>query len=317
RHVFCEKPLATVEADATAVRDAVAASDRTLVVDHVLRYNPILRALGRLRTGLFDGGAGGLLGPVRRLAFDNDASDEDLGPGHWFWDEAVSGGIFVEHGVHFFDAANALIGTVPKAVQGMVGQRPGTDLVDLAVATTRHPGGVLASFAHGFSHAHRCERQLMRVDFGTAEARISGWIPVHATVELWTDDAGAATVEGLPDRAGELFAVPGHRLGDRAAVEVAVHRHAGPERARERGRERRLPHRCRITLDLGGEAAKPRVYAESVRAAVLDLVRCARTGARPVAGVTEGWTAVLVAAAARRSAREQRTVDLPLLPPTD
>ncbi|MGR6320658.1 Gfo/Idh/MocA family oxidoreductase [Micromonospora soli] len=302
RHVFCEKPLATDEAAAAEVQAAVTASGRALVVDHVLRYNPILCALVRLR--------GHLLGPVRRLAFENDASDEDLGPDHWFWDERVSGGIFVEHGVHFFDAAIALIGAPPEAVQGMVGRRPGTDLVDLAVATTRHPDGALATFAHGFSHAHRCERQLMRIDFGVAEARISGWIPVHAALDLWTDDSGAVLVQGLPARTGELLAVDGYRLNSRATIEVTVHRNAGPEAARERGREHRLPHHCRVTIDLGGEAAKQQVYAESVRAAMVDFVRCIRTGERPAAGVAEGSAAVSVAVAARRSAREDRTVHI-------
>ena len=302
RHVFCEKPLATEEAAAAEVMAAVTATGRALVVDHVLRYNPILRALRRLR--------GPLLGPVRRLAFENDASDEDLGPDHWFWDERVSGGIFVEHGVHFFDAANALIGALPEAVQGMVGRRPGIDLVDLAVATTRHPGGALATFAHGFSHANRCERQLMRIDFGVAEARISGWIPGHATVDLWTDDSGAALAQDLPARAGELLAVDGYRLASRATIEVTVQRNAGPEAARERGHEHRLPHHCRVTIDLGGEAAKQHVYAESVRAAMVDFVRCIRTGEQPAAGVAEGAAAVSIAVAARHSAREDRTIHI-------
>jgi len=301
RHVFCEKPLATEAEAAGEVRAAVAASGCALVVDHVLTYNPILRAIGRLR--------GPLLGPVRRLAVENDASDEDLDPGHWFWNERISGGIFVEHGVHFFAAAQALIGAPANAVQGMVGRRPDTDLVDLAVATTHH-GGAVATFAHGFSHAHRCERQLMRIDFGVAEARISGWIPVSAALDLWTDDAGAALVEGLPARAGELLAVDGHRLDHRASIEATVQRGAGPEAARDRGRERRLPHRCRIGIDLGGEAAKPRVYAQSVRAAMVDLVRCARTGEPPAAGVAEGFAAVTVAVAARRSAGEERTIHI-------
>jgi predicted dehydrogenase len=302
RHVFCEKPLATEVDDATRIAAAALASRCAVVVDHVLRYNPILRALGRLR--------GSLLGPVRRLSFENDASDEDLDAGHWFWDERVSGGIFVEHGVHFFDAANALIGSTPESVQGIEGRRPGTDLVDLAVATTRYPGGALASFAHGFSHAHRCERQLMRIDFGTAEARVSGWIPVHAALDIWLDDAGAARVDGLPAQAVDLLAVDGYRLDSEGAVRVAVHRFAGPEKARERGRDVRLPHRCRLTIDLGGEAAKWHVYAESVRAGLADLARCARTGHRPVAGVAEGAAAVAVAVAARRSARENRTIHL-------
>nr|WP_307871878.1 Gfo/Idh/MocA family oxidoreductase [Micromonospora sp. U21] len=53
RHVFSEKPLATGEDDAIAVRDAVAATGRVLVVDHMLRYNPVLRALARLRDPRF------------------------------------------------------------------------------------------------------------------------------------------------------------------------------------------------------------------------------------------------------------------------
>ena len=142
RHVWCEKPLATDAASAADVCAAAERSGRVLVVDHVLRYNPLLRALGRLQ--------GPLLGPLQRFAFENDASDEDLDAGHWFWQEGTSGGIFVEHGVHFFDAAHLLAGTLPEAVQAMSASRQdGT--VDLVSATTRHPGGLLAGFTHGFS----------------------------------------------------------------------------------------------------------------------------------------------------------------------
>ena len=48
RHVFCEKPVALTTADARRVRDAVVASGTTYLVDHVLRYNPILAGLRRL-----------------------------------------------------------------------------------------------------------------------------------------------------------------------------------------------------------------------------------------------------------------------------
>lgn len=40
KHVFCEKPLATTTEDAARVRDEADRSAGTLVVDHVLRYNP-------------------------------------------------------------------------------------------------------------------------------------------------------------------------------------------------------------------------------------------------------------------------------------
>jgi predicted dehydrogenase len=115
KHVFVEKPLALDDAEARELVHTVERTGQVLVVDHVLRYNPLLRALSRLR--------GSLLGPVQRFCFENDASDQDLHPGHWFWDEARSGGIFVEHGVHFFDAAAMLIDGAATSVQATAARR--------------------------------------------------------------------------------------------------------------------------------------------------------------------------------------------------
>lgn len=301
RHVCCEKPLATDPAGAADVLAAAERSGRVLVVDHVLRYNPLLRALGRLQ--------GSLLGPLQRFAFENDASDENLDAGHWFWQEDTSGGIFVEHGVHFFDAAHLLAGTLPEAVQAMSASREdGT--VDLVSATTRHPGGLLAGFTHGFSHAHRCERQLMRLDHGTAEVRVEGWIPVRAVLDAWTDDAGADVADALPERAAELFSVDSYRLGDDATITVDVTRDAGTTSAVGRGSPHAVPHHVRAELTLGGPGAKERVYAESVRAAFADLVRCVTTGATPQSGAREGWAAVVVADAARRASATGTTIAL-------
>lgn len=306
RHVFCEKPLATDRRAALEVAAAAEASDRVLVVDHVLRYNPVLQALVRLQ--------GGLLGPVQRFCFENDASDEDLDDGHWFWDEAASGGIFVEHGVHFFDAAHLLLGSVPDLVSGMTARRAdGT--TDLVSATARHPGGALASHTHGFSHADRCERQVMRIDHGTAEVRVDGWIPLRARIDAWTDDDGAELAYGLPGRATELLDVPGHRLGPSSSITAVVHRDAAPARARGRGRDLHLPHHVVVEIEIGDDAAKHRVYAESVRAAAADLLRAADGGPPPRSGAAEALAAVAVADAARQSADQGCHVrpDLPTL----
>jgi hypothetical protein len=88
-------------------------------------------------------------------------------------------------------------------------------------------------------------------------------------------------------------------------VTVVVHRAAGPRHARSRGRELDLPHRVEVLVTLGGDDAKERVYAECVRAALVDLVAAAG-GARPRAGAPEALAAVAVADAARRSAAEGR-----------
>jgi predicted dehydrogenase len=270
-----------------------------------LRYNPLLRALSRLR--------GDLIGQAQRFCFENDASDEDLDAGHWFWDEAVSGGIFVEHGVHFFDAAAMLVGPDPTSVVAVGAHRPDGP-VDLVSATVSHGEDVLATHTHSFTHAHRCERQLLRLDCGPAEVRVEGWIPVHAVVDAWTDDAGLRVAEGLPDRVAELFEVPGFRLGPAAAISTTARRDAAPARAHGRGAALHVPHHARIELTLGGHAAKPEAYAESVRAALTDLAARIADGGRPQSGVREGAAAVAVATAATRSSRHGRAEPISPLP---
>lgn len=306
RHVFCEKPLATSTEEAVRVRDEAERAPGVLVVDHVLRYNPVLRMLQRL--GPEDRGGEGLLDPLRRFAFENDASDEDLGPGHWFWDPEHSGGIFLEHGVHFFDAARALMGSEPETVQAMAVRRDGGGPEDLVVATAGHPGGAVATHTHSFTHAHRCERQLMRLDYGFAEARVTGWIPTYATLTAWTDEEGAARWEALPARSAELLAVPGMPPHGGERVTVTVHRDAGSAAtARGRGVSRSVPHRVEAVIDLGGEEKKAHVYAGSVRAAFADLLDCAADGGSPVADAQSGLAAVAVADAATRAAVTGRT----------
>jgi len=58
---------------------------------------------------------------------------------------------------------------------------------------------------------------------------------------------------------------------------------------------------------LGGDDAKPHVYAESVRAALTDLVAAA-SGAVPRSGGPEAVAALAVALAATRAAAEGRHV---------
>jgi predicted dehydrogenase len=291
KHVFCEIPLAMTAAEARDLAELAERQARVLLVDHVLRYNGLLRALQSLRAGL--------LGPLQRFCFENDAADEDLGPDHWFWDTSRSGGIFVEHGVHFFDAAAMFVDAPATAVQASAARRTPDGPVDLVSATVTHGTDVLATHTHGFTHAHRCERQLMRLDHGAAEVRVEGWIPVVATVDAWTDDAGVRRAESWEQEvAGEVD------------VAVEVTRNAGTPAARGRGRSLTVPHHVRIHLSLGGHAAKQDVYAASVRAALVDLVDCARTGAQPISNARTAAAAVAVAEAATTAAATGQTIHL-------
>src|SRR5579863_8402362 len=96
RHVICEKPAALTVSEAETLVGLAKANNLLYVVNLMQRYNPlfdIVKAIVDDRQ----------LGDFRHGFFENYASDEFLGPGHWFWDPAKSGGIFIEHGVHFFD----------------------------------------------------------------------------------------------------------------------------------------------------------------------------------------------------------------------
>ncbi len=96
KHVICEKPAALAVSEAEALVQLAKANDLLYVVNLMQRYNPLFN---RVKTIIDER----QLGEFRHGFFENYASDEFLGPGHWFWDPAKSGGIFIEHGVHFFD----------------------------------------------------------------------------------------------------------------------------------------------------------------------------------------------------------------------
>jgi predicted dehydrogenase len=284
RHVFCEKPLATSLEDASEVLAAATASGAPrLTVDYVLRRNPLYTLVARLQQAL--------LGPPRRFSLENLAGDEHLGPDHWFWDRAVSGGIAVEHGVHFFDAGAWLLGSQPEQVQALEAARP-DGRVDTVLAAARHPGGATASYTHSFGRPERAESQWTTLDWGqVADGRLYGWIPVELELDIRTDGAGLAAVQALTTNQQAALAVPGYRPsgGERITLELA-----------SRGRPGRWDLRLRASL--GGQAAKSRVYRESVRAGLADLVSSAAAGTTPAVSAADAWTSLAAALAAGESA---------------
>ena len=292
--VFVEKPVATDLDEAEELAALAEQHDRVVVVDHVLRYNPLLRALRRIQEQMG--------WQVTRFLFDNDAADESLGADHWFWDEAVSGGIFVEHGVHFFDAATLFVDEPAEQVSAVSASRTDGGPPDLVSATVRH-GSALATHTHSFTHAHRAERQWMRIDFGPAEAMVRGWIPVEAQLIALTDDAGADRLRGLLVQAGRTrFATGCEELSLATAFEVEDV--DGEPVATGRGHRFPASRRCVARLDLGGEAAKSAVYRGSVMAAFADLHACrTEPGRAPISGARTAVEALRVAHHAREAAR--------------
>ncbi len=300
KHVFCEKPLAIDLTRASAAVETCERLDRRLTVDYVMRWNPLywlVRRLQDLRGA--DGGA--LLGPLQRFGLENLAGDEQLPAGHWFWDRSVSGGIFVEHGVHFFDAAAWVFGSQPLVVQALQVERAASR-VDTVIASAVHPSGGTASYHHAFTHPGGAEYQAVLLDWGFAHGLLRGWIPVELELEAWTDADGAALIGTLLADPAAALAVPHMRPSGRERIDVHVTEVAEAGVWRGRDEERQVTHHLRVRATLGGEAAKAVVYRESVRAGIADLVEAVRSGRSPAIGSADIYESLATAVAAQQAA---------------
>ena len=159
KHVICEKPLAMTVSQADEMIAEAHRHDRLLVANLMQRYNPVSEAVGRLIKEK-------VLGEFLHGLFENYASDENLGPEHWFWDRSKSGGIFVEHGVHFFDLFAGWFGP-GRVVAAQRGLRPGASppIEEHVACTVRYGPSAIVNFYHGFHQTGRMDRQELRLVF--------------------------------------------------------------------------------------------------------------------------------------------------------
>lgn len=181
KHVICEKPLALTIEQADEMIDLARGRDRLLVANLMQRYNPLADAIGRLiklKT----------LGEPLHGYFENYAADEGLPPDHWFWDHDKSGGIFVEHGVHFFDLVAAWLGP-GKVVSAQRTLRPGTEIEEQVQCTVRYGESILVNFYHGFHQPGRLDRQELRLVFERGDVTLFEWIPTRVRIHAIVDEA--------------------------------------------------------------------------------------------------------------------------------
>lgn len=101
KHVLLEKPIALAIADALAISAAASSSDRTFMVAHVVRF---FEGYRRAREDVDAGRIGSVVsGRARRLITRPESA--------WWYDEAESGGVVVDVGIHDFDQMNLFLGT--------------------------------------------------------------------------------------------------------------------------------------------------------------------------------------------------------------
>ncbi|HET7000463.1 MAG TPA: Gfo/Idh/MocA family oxidoreductase [Puia sp.] len=171
KHVICEKPAALRSKEAEELVAIARSRDLLYVVNLMQRYNPLY---GTVKTIIQEN----LLGNFRHGYFENYASDQNLLPGHWFWDQSKSGGIFIEHGVHFFDLFTGWLGEARVVGAWQLMRLNIKDqIVDRVQATLLYQGG-LVNFYHGFDQPDLLDRQELRLLFEHGEITLYGWVPV-------------------------------------------------------------------------------------------------------------------------------------------
>ncbi|MGI4788719.1 MAG: Gfo/Idh/MocA family protein [Janthinobacterium lividum] len=286
KHVFVEKPLATTAADAQAILTAARASGKVAGINFVMRYDPLYRSVLAIARA-------GWLGPLTHVGFENYASDEGLGNDHWFWDLDASGGIFIEHGVHFFDIIGAIAGAPARDVLGQTWTRPdGTQKEDRVQALVTYENGIEASFYHAFNRPGALEKQTAHFAFERGHIMLNGWIPTSLDLTAIVDDAGFAGLQSM-------LPLEVVNDGDFPAPGRVV---------RGNGKPYEVTRRIRAHQSLGGPTP---VYLKAVQDAMADFaLTVCNPSHQPLVTAQDGAASVRLAAAARESAILGRVVKL-------
>ena len=251
KHVLCEKPLAVDLGDA---RDMVAAArdnDRLLAVNLIMRYNPICESVKRVVDE-------GLLGEPLHGFFENYAKDEPLPPDHWFWDRDKSGGIFIEHGVHFFDLFQWWLGP-GRVTAARETTRPGAEIVEQVNCTASY-GDVLVNFYHGFHQATRMDRQELRLVFERGSVRLFEWVPTCIEIDCIALSGSFELLKNLLPHVEQAAATETYTGNERSVTS----RHKPYE----------VDGRYRILGDVG--LSKPELYGQVLRGLLSDQLAAIR-----------------------------------------
>jgi predicted dehydrogenase len=128
-HVLVEKPIAATLEEGRRLIDCAETSQRLLMIGHIVRFNPALRAL---KEKLDAGHLGRIFQIVCRRIGPYPARDMDIG-------------VAVDLAPHDIDIMRYLTGLDPVRVYAETGQRIHTDHEDLLLGLLRFPGGIAGS----------------------------------------------------------------------------------------------------------------------------------------------------------------------------
>ncbi len=257
KHVIVEKPTALTVAQADEMLALARQKGLLMVTDLMQRYNPLFETIAEIVRRK-------LLGEFLHGYFENYASDEGLGPEHWFWRRERSGGIFIEHVVHFFDMFAGWLGE-GHVVAAQRTMRPGSGIEEQVNCTIRYRDGALVTMYNGFTQAARMDRQETRLVFERGDITLEGWIPIRTRIHALVGEDGLNALGALFP-SGRLKTEPLSPHGDPVTP--------SPSQGAPGTRARHKPLAVDWVLDLddGFGADKQALYGEMLRAMLADQV---------------------------------------------
>ena len=266
KHVIIEKPIALSVDDA---RKIIAMRDKTnmrATVDYMMRFNPIVNVLAEWNKSF-------PFGELRRVVVENYAQDESLDAEHWFWDTKISGGIFVEHGTHFFDLINFISGSEPQQVTGTETIR-NSKQTDRVLTNVKYRNGLLATYFHSFARPGFFEDTSIKLIYDLAQIEIEGWIPLSGKVKALVNDKSMKELSQLPN----ISIIERHNISeikDESRPEgwgtVATEKSDITEKIKSGGIEYEVTEMVDVRFNLA--ESKTVVYSDSLKKLIQDFIQ--------------------------------------------
>ena len=260
KHVICEKPAALTVHEAEELVEFARDNKLLYVVNLMQRYNPLCRLVRRMVEE-------NTLGDFTHGYFENYASDETLSPEHWFWDNSISGGIFIEHGVHFFDLFASWLGQ-GELVYSAKWKRPIVkgNIYDRVQAIVNYDKGPV-SYYHGFDQPKILDRQEIKLQFERGDITLYGWVPVRIKMtgllseaqleKLKLDFRGCTIVTHEIGRADQN---PSRSLEGNSTSAIEAHS--------ARGRFKNISFDRFITMEYGNDFDKMQIYEQLLKSMI-------------------------------------------------
>lgn len=301
KHVLLEKPMAiTIEGG----KRIIATRDQTgkkATIDYMMRFNPIVEALYLLSHQK-------IFGELRRVDVENYAQNSELPPAHWFWNPDISGGILIEHGVHFIDLVNSLTDEHYQQVNGICYSHNKQE--NKILAEILYEKGLIVTHYHSFSRPGFFEYTSIRLSYDLAQIDLKGWLPLSGWITALVNKETEKKLLQLPEfKVRQLLGIdqlpdisrPEGWGGDSQQSKMAPR-----GSIRSGGIEYHVDKMVCGTFNIS--RPKSEVYSDCLRAVLGDLIKAIENPRNSVrVKLEDGLTSLEIAVLATKSGRHYTT----------